>query len=46
MKLLDNRIGAAGVSEKIDGMKWLLAQISKGRDVSQFFAKVRGRARG
>jgi len=39
-KLLDNKIGPKGVPGKIEGMKWLLAQISKGRDVSQFFSSV------
>eukprot|EP00501_MAST-03F_sp_TOSAG23-6_P002378 GSMAST32.ASY1.ANO1.2484.1 assembled CDS len=39
-KLLDSKAGASGDAEKIEGMKWLLAQISKGRDVSQFFSSV------
>lgn len=29
-KLLDNKTGSRGDSEKISGMKWLLADISKG----------------
>eukprot|EP00939_MAST-03C_sp_MAST-3C-sp1_P001050 g1050.t1 len=39
-RLLDNAIGVKGVPKAIEGMKWLLAQMSKGRDVSQFFASV------
>ncbi|KAH9118372.1 hypothetical protein LEN26_012131 [Aphanomyces euteiches] len=39
-KLLDNKTGTAGVSEKLQAMKTLLAMISKGEDVSIFFADV------
>ncbi|RHZ00272.1 hypothetical protein DYB37_007641, partial [Aphanomyces astaci] len=39
-KLLDNKTGTAGVSEKLQAMKTLLAMISKGEDVSLFFADV------
>ena len=41
-KLLDRRShnGQTGIHERIQGMKWLLAQVSKGRDVSQFFPDV------
>jgi len=39
-KLLDNKTGSAGVSEKLQAMKTLLAMISKGEDVSLFFADV------
>lgn len=39
-KLLDNKLGVAGHSEKLEAMKSLLASISKGEDVSMFFADV------
>lgn len=39
-KLLDNKLGVAGHSEKLEAMKALLASISKGEDVSPFFADV------
>ncbi|GLE01460.1 hypothetical protein PINS_up010290 [Pythium insidiosum] len=39
-KLLDNKLGVAGHSEKLEAMKALLASISKGEDVSMFFADV------
>ncbi|KAI9910891.1 hypothetical protein PsorP6_011123 [Peronosclerospora sorghi] len=39
-KLLDNKLGVAGHSEKLEAMKALLASISKGDDVSTFFADV------
>ncbi|KAF4040296.1 Clathrin-adaptor complex-3 beta-1 subunit C-terminal [Phytophthora infestans] len=39
-KLLDNKLGVAGHSEKLEAMKTLLASISKGEDVSPFFADV------
>ncbi|DAZ96254.1 TPA: hypothetical protein N0F65_012557 [Lagenidium giganteum] len=39
-KLLDNKLGVAGHAEKLEAMKALLASISKGEDVSQFFADV------
>ncbi len=39
-KLLDNAVGDKGVPNALEGMKWLLAQISKGRDVSDLFASV------
>ncbi|EQC31352.1 hypothetical protein SDRG_10954 [Saprolegnia diclina VS20] len=39
-RLLDNKTGSAGVSEKLQAMKTLLAMISKGEDVSLFFADV------
>ena len=40
--LLDgkNHLGAVGISERITAMKWLLAMISKGRDMSVFYADV------
>ncbi len=40
--LLDkkNYKSAAGVAERIRGMKWLLAQMSMGIDVSEFFTSV------
>ncbi|GMF22990.1 unnamed protein product [Phytophthora lilii] len=39
-KLLDNKLGVAGHAEKLEAMKALLASISKGEDVSMFFADV------
>jgi AP-3 complex subunit beta len=39
-KLLDNKLGVAGHAEKLEAMKSLLASISKGEDVSVFFADV------
>ena len=39
-KLLDNAVSANGVPKALEGMKWLLAQISKGRDVSDLFSSV------
>ncbi|EGZ18906.1 hypothetical protein PHYSODRAFT_332637 [Phytophthora sojae] len=39
-KLLDNKLGVAGHGEKLEAMKALLASISKGEDVSMFFADV------
>ncbi|KAH7485340.1 AP-3 complex subunit beta-1 [Phytophthora ramorum] len=39
-KLLDNKLGVAGHAEKLEAMKALLASISKGEDVSAFFADV------
>ncbi|CAH0478516.1 unnamed protein product [Peronospora belbahrii] len=39
-KLLDNKLGVAGHAEKLEAMKALLASISKGEDVSIFFADV------
>lgn len=39
-KLLDNKLGVAGHGEKLEAMKALLASISKGEDVSSFFADV------
>lgn len=39
-KLLDNKSGNAGISEKLEAMKTLLAMISKGEDVSNVFADV------
>lgn len=39
-KLLDNAVGEKGVPKALEGMKWLLAQISKGRDVSNLFSSV------
>ena len=39
-KLLDNVVSANGVPKALEGMKWLLAQISKGRDVSDLFSSV------
>ncbi|KAE9007835.1 AP-3 complex subunit beta-1 [Phytophthora rubi] len=39
-KLLDNKLGVAGHGEKLEAMKALLASISKGEDVSAFFADV------
>ncbi|CAI5740355.1 unnamed protein product [Hyaloperonospora brassicae] len=39
-KLLDNKLGVAGHSEKLEAMKALLASISKGEDVSSLFADV------
>ena len=40
--LLDkkNYTSAAGIAERIRGMKWLLAQMSMGIDVSMFFTSV------
>ena len=40
--LLDNKSSAsrAGEAERREAMKWLLANISKGRDVSQFYPDV------
>lgn len=32
--------GAAGISERITAMKWLLAMLSKGRDMSVFYPDV------
>lgn len=41
-RLLDraSHTGSTGIAERLQGMKWLVAQISKGRDVSQFFPDV------
>ena len=39
-KLLDNKTGSAGISEKLEAMKSLLAMMSKGQDVSAAFADV------
>ncbi|CAI5718546.1 unnamed protein product [Peronospora destructor] len=39
-KLLDNKLGVAGHGEKLQAMKFLLASISKGEDVSFLFADV------
>ena len=36
-KLLDNKTGSRGDSEKVSGMKWLLADISKGAVFYLFF---------
>ena len=41
-KLLDGRShnAMAGIQERTQAMKWLLAMVSKGRDVSEFFPDV------
>ena len=41
-KLLDGKshTGITGQAERIQAMKWLMAMISKGRDVSQFYPDV------
>ena len=40
--LLNGRSGKSGdaVQDRLQGMKWLLAMVSKGRDVSQFYPDV------
>lgn len=39
-KLLDNKTGSSGKSEKLEAMKSLMAMVSKGEDVSSVFADV------
>ena len=39
-RLLDNKSGSAGIAEKLQGMKSLLALISKGEDISRVFPYV------
>ena len=41
-RLLDNVevTGKAAAGDKVEGMKYLLAQVARGRDVSEFYADV------